>query len=131
MRILMRTAPPDTSENEAIPPPPPDGSEHAWHLYILRLRPDSLALNRNEFIEQLKKLGVGTSVHFIPLHRHPFYARTYGYASGAFPNADDAFSRCISLPIYPDLTDVEMQRVAEAVECVVTNNLKRITVSAD
>jgi dTDP-4-amino-4,6-dideoxygalactose transaminase len=112
-----------------VPPPPPDGSEHAWHLYILRLRPGSLALNRNEFIEQLKKLGVGTSVHFIPLHRHTFYTRTNGYASGAFPNADDAFSRCISLPIYPDLTDAEIERVADAVQYVVTNNLKRITIS--
>src|SRR5439155_14220300 len=113
-----------------VPPPPPDGSEHALHLYTLRLRPGLLALDRNEFIKQLKKLGVGTSVHFIPLHRHSFYTRTNGYASEAFPSADDTFSRCISLPIYPDLTDAEIERVADAVQYVVTNNLKRITISA-
>ena len=112
-----------------LPPGTPLGSDHAWHLYILRLRPDPVNLNRNQFIEELKKLGIGTSVHFIPLHHHPFYARAFGYTSGAFPNADDAFSRCISLPIYPGMTDAEMERVAEAVECVLTNNLKKIAIS--
>ena len=87
-----------------FPPRTPLGSDHAWHLYIVRLRPDSLDLERNQFIEELKKLGIGTSVHFIPLHHHPFYARAYGYATGNFPNAEDAFSRCISLPIFPDMT---------------------------
>jgi dTDP-4-amino-4,6-dideoxygalactose transaminase len=112
-----------------LPPRAPQGSGHAWHLFIVRLRPDLLALERNQFIEELKKLGIGTSVHFIPLHHHPFYARAYGYTSGAFPNADDAFSRCISLPIYPGMTDTEMERVAEAVESVVTNNLKKIAIA--
>ncbi len=116
-------------EELELPPSSQHASEHAWHLYILRLRPELLAVDRNDFIDQLKKLGIGTSVHFIPLHHHPFYARTYGYVSGAFPNAEDAFSRCISLPIYPDMTNAEMQRVAEAVEHVVSHNLKKATVS--
>ena len=95
----------------------------------MRLRPDSLAIERNQFIEELKKLGIGTSVHFIPLHHHPFYARAYGYTPGDFPNADDAFSRCISLPIFPDMKDVEVERVAEAVETLVASNLKKTTLA--
>ena len=79
-------------------PPADAGDVHAWHLYILRIRPELLEVNRNQFIEELKKLGIGTSVHFIPLHLHPYYARTYGYHEKDFPNANDAFSRCLSLP---------------------------------
>jgi dTDP-4-amino-4,6-dideoxygalactose transaminase len=112
-----------------LPPRAPQGSEHAWHLYIVRLRTDSLAIERNQFIAELKKLGIGTSVHFIPLHHHPFYARAYGYAPGDFPNADDAFLRCISLPIFPDMKDGEVERVAEAVETLVASNLKKTTLA--
>jgi dTDP-4-amino-4,6-dideoxygalactose transaminase len=108
-----------------LPPDIPQGSEHAWHLYIVRLRRDSLGLERDQFIEELKKMGIGSSVHFIPLHRHPFYARTYGYSPGDFPNADDAFSRCISLPIFPDMKDEEIERVAEAVESLIAKHLNR------
>jgi dTDP-4-amino-4,6-dideoxygalactose transaminase len=112
-----------------LPPSAAEGSAHAWHLYIVRVRPNSLTIERNQFIAELKKMGIGTSVHFIPLHRHPFYARAYGYSSRDFPNAEDAFSRCISLPIFPDMTDAEMRRVADAVERVVTNNSKKIAVA--
>ncbi|HEY0566345.1 MAG TPA: DegT/DnrJ/EryC1/StrS family aminotransferase, partial [Terriglobales bacterium] len=96
--------------------------DHAWHLFILRVRPGMLALNRNEFIEQLHALGVGTSVHFIPLHRHPLYASRYGYSGQRFPHADDAFTRALSLPIYPGMTSAQVERVAEAVETVVSNS---------
>jgi perosamine synthetase len=108
--------------------PPPQfraDAEHSWHLYILRLRPERLTVNRAEFIEALKDLGVGAAVHYIPLHLHPFYRRTYGYAPGDFRNAEDAFSRCFSLPIYPDLSDAEVERVIGAVVRVVGQNRVR------
>lgn len=94
-------------------------TEHSWHLYILRIRPEVLALTRNDFIEELKKRGIGTSVHFIPLHLHSFYAQKYGCNRGDFPNAEDAYSRCISLPIFPDMTDEEVERVVSGVKDVV------------
>jgi perosamine synthetase len=113
-------------EEVELPPTHESCSQHAWHLYVLRIRPDVLELDRKEFIQQLKDAGVGTSVHFIPLHLHPFYAAEYGYKKGDFPNAEDAFSRCISLPIYPDLQLEEMQRVACAVEhCIIRNRKKK------
>lgn len=89
---------------------------HAWHLFILRIKPDILGISRREFIEQLSKRGIGTSVHFIPLHLHPYYQRSYGYRHGDFPNAEDAYSRCISLPIFPAMSDADVKRVIDAVQ---------------
>lgn len=112
-----------------LPPGDSRDVEHAWHLYILRLRPDLLALDRNEFVQQLKALGIGTSVHFIPLHRHPHWAKRYGHKPADFPNAEDAFARCFSLPIYPDMTDEQVGRVVQSVTEVVTSNLRKTMVA--
>jgi len=65
-------------------------------------------------IEELKKLGIGTSVHFIPLHLHPYYRDTWGYQPGDFPVAEDYFDRCISLPLYPAMSDDDQARVIDA-----------------
>lgn len=108
-------------------PPTGEISGHSWHLYILRIKPELLEVGRQEFISQLKQAGVGTSVHFIPLHLHPFYARQYGYKPGDFPNAEAAYNRAISLPIYPDLEPEQMRRVANAVEQIVFANRRRVT----
>jgi len=98
-----------------LPAHAPPGDIHAWHLYPLRLRTERLAVTRDAVIETLKADGIGTSVHFIPLHLHPYYRRTYGYAPGDFPVAEREYGREISLPIYPDLTDSEIERVVAAV----------------
>lgn len=95
---------------------PPAAEGHAWHLFIIRLREEMLEIDRKQFIHELKQAGIGASVHFIPLHLHPFYQRTYGYRRGDFPHAEDAYERAISLPIYPDLSDEEVAYVAACVE---------------
>ena len=64
----------------------------------LKMNPESMSINRSRFIEELKKRDVGTSVHFIPLYRHPYYSSTYGYESGAFPVSEHAYERIFSLP---------------------------------
>ncbi len=113
---------------------PSDGAafgEHSWHLYILRIKSDSLSINRNEVIEELRKAGVGTSVHFIPLHLHPFYSHYYGYQRGDFPNAEDAFSRCISLPIYPGLRDEQVVRIIGSVQQIAKRNRRRVSVASN
>jgi len=102
-----------------LPPSVCADAGHAWHLYILRIQPELMGLTRNQFIEELKRRGVGTSVHFIPLHLHPFYAEKYGYRLGDFPNAENAYSRCVSLPIFPDMRYCEVERVVTAVTEVV------------
>jgi len=119
----------DIEELELSPPPQPH-AEHAWHLYILRIRPEQLSINRNQFIERLKSLGIGTGVHFVPLHLHPYYQRTYGYRRGDFPAAEDAFDRCMSLPIFPGMTDREVDRVIAAVMQIVGENRKHVAVAA-
>jgi len=116
-------------EELEMPPAGTKGSEHSWHLFILRLRGDSLNLNRDQFIEELKALGIGTSVHFIPLHLHPHYVREYGYKSADFSHALDSYSRALSLPIYPDLNENQMARVVESVTNIVAKNRKRVMVA--
>ncbi len=120
------------SEIEALelPPDAPTKGRHAWHLFVLRIRPDLLSITRAEFIDQLRKSGIGASVHFIPLHLHPFYAREYGYRPKDFSNAMDAYSRSISLPIFPGMTDVDVALVIKAVKQVVKSNSKKVLLAA-
>ena len=91
----------------------------AWHLYIIKLNLEMLNINRNQFIEELKKRGIGTSVHFIPLFLHPFYRNTFGYSSEEFPASNWVYERIVSLPIYPGMTDENIESVVEAVLSVV------------
>jgi dTDP-4-amino-4,6-dideoxygalactose transaminase len=93
--------------------------EHAWHLYVLRLRLDALEIGRDRFIEELTTRNIGTSVHFIPIHVHPFYRDKYGYAPDDFPAAYSNFSRMFSLPLHPQLSDQDVADVIEAVLDVV------------
>lgn len=101
---------------EALEPPTVNGyGESSWHLYVLRLRLDRLSIGRNDFIVELRKRGIGTSVHFIPLHLHPYYQTSFGHRTGDFPIAEREYDRCISLPIYPGMTHEQIQLVIEAV----------------
>ena len=88
---------------------------HAWHLYVLALRVDALPFSRDEFIARLAAAGVGTSVHFIPLHLQPYWRDRYGLSPSDFPAASERFRRIVSLPIYPAMTDAEVERVVGAV----------------
>lgn len=92
-----------------------DDVEHAWHLYVIQLDLERLRVGRNELIDLLKKQGIGTSVHFIPLHLHPYYRDNYGYLPKDFPVASSVFERIISLPIYPKMTEIDIQNVIEVV----------------
>lgn len=92
-----------------------DGALHSRHLYVLKLNLDALSIDRDRFMEELKERGIVTSVHFIPLHIHPYYRETYGYKPEDFPAAHEAYRRIVSLPIYPSMTDGEVERVAQSV----------------
>jgi len=91
-----------------------EGVQNAWHLYVILVQRSALRIQRDRVMEELRQRGIGTSVHFIPLHLHPYYQRTWGYRPGEFPVAEDYFDRCISLPIYPGMTDEDLHRVIEA-----------------
>jgi dTDP-4-amino-4,6-dideoxygalactose transaminase len=92
--------------------------QHAWHLYVIQLNLEHLKIDRNQFIEALRQKEIGTSVHFIPLHLHPYYRDTFGYRPSHFPQASAVFERIISLPIYPKMTDEHVGRVIEGVQKV-------------
>ncbi|MDR3777254.1 MAG: DegT/DnrJ/EryC1/StrS family aminotransferase [Terracidiphilus sp.] len=90
-----------------------EGCETAWHVYPLRLNLEILSITRSEMIEELKRRGIGTSVHFIPLHMHPYYKNTYGYRDEDFPVASQQYQRYISLPIFPRMTESQIDYVIE------------------
>ena len=89
--------------------------EHAWHLYVLRLRPEVLRIDRDRFIRELADRNIGSSVHFIPVHLHPYYRDRYAYAAERFPVAYENYQRMLSLPLNPRLTDHDVADVIEAV----------------
>ncbi|MBE3603114.1 DegT/DnrJ/EryC1/StrS aminotransferase family protein [bacterium] len=98
------------------------GVEHAWHLYVMRLRSEALKIDRNHFIEILRERGVGVSVHCIPLNTMHYYQRRYGYRAGQFPVAEDVYSRCLSLPIFPAMSDEDVAYVIETVRAIAREN---------
>lgn len=89
--------------------------EHAWHLYVLRLRPGALRVERDAFIEELRERNIGTSVHFIPIHLHPYYRDKYRYEPDSLPVAHANYRRMLSLPLSARLSDADVRDVIEAV----------------
>lgn len=93
----------------------PSDRGHAHHLYVLKLRRGAHRLDRGQLIEALKAKGIGTSVHFIPLHIHPYYREQFGYTPEQLPVALDLYQRSFSLPIYSAMTESDVARVIDAV----------------
>jgi len=104
---------------EIVVPHVNEDIEHAWHLYVIQLDLQRLRIGRDEMIDLLKQEGIGTSVHFIPLHLHPYYRHNTTYPLETFPVANQVFTRIISLPIYPKMTDADVQRVIEVVTHII------------
>lgn len=87
---------------------------HSWHLYVLRLNLERLSIDREQFINEMSLRGIGCSVHFIPLHLHPYWRERYCLTPEMFPVASHEFARVVSLPIYPDMDDTSVDRVIGA-----------------
>ena len=105
----------------ALPPQPDNDDLHSWHLYAVRLG-DSAGISRDEFIQQMSARGIGCSVHFIPLHLHPYWRNAYDLQPHDFPMAWRAYERAVSLPLYTKMTDDDQTRVIEAVKDVLSGN---------
>ena len=97
-----------------LPPDAAEGSGHAWHLYVVRLAPGA-RLGRDDMIGKLSELGIGTSVHFIPLHRHPFWRDSCALSPAQFPMAEASYRSMLTLPLYTRMSDADQQRVIAAV----------------
>ncbi|MDR3591508.1 MAG: DegT/DnrJ/EryC1/StrS family aminotransferase [Negativicutes bacterium] len=98
-----------------LPPQPLEKDVNAWHLYIIRLK-ESSAVSRNEFIQCMADKGIGCSVHYIPLHLHPYWRERYHLSSGDFPLASAAYEKAVSLPIYTKMSDEDQNKVVQAVK---------------
>lgn len=87
----------------------------AFHLYVVLIDYKKIKKSRSEVIEELRKKGVGSQVHYIPLHLQPFYRNRFGYKKGDFPKSEEYYQKCLSLPLYPALTDSDVRRVIKAI----------------
>lgn len=103
-----------------LPEDAPDGS-HAWHLYVVRLELHRLALDRAAVLAAMAERGIGTSVHFIPLHVHPYYQRQWGSRPDDHPVATKEYERVISLPIWPGMTEDDVTRVVETLASILVS----------
>lgn len=92
-----------------------EGVKNCWHLFVIMIDRRHLTIDRDQFIEELKEHGIGTSVHFIPLHLHPYYAQKYGYRRGDFKKAETVYDRIISVPLYPKLHENQVLYVIDTV----------------
>jgi dTDP-4-amino-4,6-dideoxygalactose transaminase len=95
----------------------PDGYS-ARHLYVIRLHLARLRTTHRRVFESLRASGIGVNLHYIPVYRHPYYARR-GHAPASYPEAERYYADAISLPIFPALTDAQQQRVIDAVTSAV------------
>jgi dTDP-4-amino-4,6-dideoxygalactose transaminase len=98
------------------------GVTHAWHLFVIRLDLGALAIDRARFIDELDRRNIGSSVHFIPLHLHPYYRDTYGWKPDDLPVASAEFERIVSLPLHTRMTDADCDDVIEAVRDIVATH---------
>jgi dTDP-4-amino-4,6-dideoxygalactose transaminase len=98
------------------------GTTHAWHLYVVRLSEDA-GVNRDELMAKLRERAIGASVHFIPIHHHPYYREAYGWAPGDFPVADEAFRTMVSLPLYTRMSHDDVERVVAALRDILMRKL--------
>ena len=89
-----------------------EGDVHSWHLYVIRLKKDS-KFNRDEVIQYLSDKKIGTSVHYVPLHNHPYWQERYGLTSKMFPQAEAAYQSMLTIPLYTAMTDQQQDRVIE------------------
>ena len=105
-----------------LPRARPD-SQHAWHLYVIRLRLGGLQIDRAQFIEALEQRGIGVSVHFIPIHHHSFFREGFGFSPADLPMTEKDLPEILSLPLYPSMTDADVERVAAAVREIAEANV--------
>lgn len=101
-----------------------DYTTHSWHLYVLRLDLDKLTIDRDEFINFMGEANIGTSVHFIPVHLMSYYRNNYGCKEGDLPLTEKYFETIVSLPLYPKMTDDDIDDVIDAVTMIINSNHK-------
>jgi dTDP-4-amino-4,6-dideoxygalactose transaminase len=100
-----------------LPAVGPPSDIHSWHLFVLRIL-DEAPLDRDAFIAAMAQAGIACSVHFIPLHLHPYWRDRYQLHPADFPVAHESFRRVVSLPAFSSMTDAQVEQVVTAVRCL-------------
>jgi dTDP-4-amino-4,6-dideoxygalactose transaminase len=108
----------------ALPAYAPYEQRHAWHLYTPLIRVEHLTIDRDTFMEELKKLNIGSGLHYKAIHHHSWYREHLPQAAGTLPNADYASERILSLPLFPTMTDDDAADVVNAVKDVIARSRK-------
>jgi len=98
-----------------------DGVRHAYHLYTLGINFEGVGKSRNQVMAELRSLGIGSQVLYIPVHLQPYYRKRYGYKLGDFPYAEKYYEKCLSIPMFPSLSNVEIERVIGAIRSVLSS----------
>jgi len=102
---------------------PPDGEGNSWHLYLMRIIPEKLTISREQFAKKMQEAGLGISVHFIPIFHFTYWKELYAdFTAENYPNAENQYSRTISIPLYPDMTDEQAQLVIDTVLAIGKSN---------
>ena len=115
--------------DELVLPSEAINRKHSWHLYVIRLRKGVTQIDRNELILELNQRGVGTSVHFTPLHMHPYYRETYGYQRHDCPESSRLYDEIVTLPLYPEMSDEDIDYVCESIRDILNKHqLARVLV---
>lgn len=107
---------------EIILPSAQPNRDHSWHLFVIRLKLNRLRIDRAQFITELRERGVSVSVHWMPLHMHPYYRDTYGFAPQDLPTAASLYPEIITLPLFPDMSEDNVHQVCDAIKDIVRLN---------
>jgi len=111
--------------DEIIIPHVKENIRHAWHLYPIQVNTECLKIDRNQFIQELTDENIGSSVHFLPVHLHPYYRNKFKYKRGDFPKAEYAYDHIISLPLYTKITEEELEIVIKCVKKIVKKKRRK------
>ncbi len=106
---------------EIVTPKEKEYVKSAWHIYTIQLE----KLDRKKIFEQLRKQGIGVQVHYLPLHLQPFYRKKFGYKKGDFPIAERYYERAITLPLFPKMTEDDINKVIRIVKKIILSNIKQ------
>jgi dTDP-4-amino-4,6-dideoxygalactose transaminase len=110
-------------------PPIDENRIHAWHLFPIRLRPETLTIDRDSVIRELAQQGISCSVHWRPLHLHPYYEETFGWRAADLPVASTVWAQLISLPIFSTMASLEIDVVVGAIRALCERASRRLTIS--
>ncbi len=105
---------------EIITPDVASDVKHAYHIYVIQLLEGRLKVDRREIFDALRAENIGVNVHYMPLHLHPYYLNTYGYKMGDYPKAEQYYKRAITLPLFPAMSDVDVEDVIKAIKRVIS-----------